>query len=262
LPINQNVGSCPAGIHWRYDTYRCGCGFNCAYCSEKRHLRYNPRIYEGFKSLSTWIAGHTDEILRWGVLADPFPDIENTLRRSYKSMYVLAETFHSVIITTKSLMISSGDYYDLLPYMNVILQISMVSRDHSLQWEHQAPQYRDRFAMLYKLSKRVKRLIVRCQPFMIEYIDEILDMIPAYASSGVYGVLVSGMSLPSRYGLINQWHGNGYVYPSDVLRGYLIQIKECCHENGIKFLTNEYESYDLSDGVCCGSGGLYNGYVS
>ena len=261
LPIHQVSGNCPAGIRWRYDTYRSGCAFDCAYCSEKIHNRYNPRVYEGYKSLEAWMKGsylHSlHSILRFGVLSDPFPDIENTLRRSYKAMYVLAEHYQPVIITTKSTLIASGDYFDILPLLNAVLQVSMVSKDHAGTWENKAPQFRDRFAMLYSLSKRVRRLIVRCQPYMIEYLDDVLKMIPRYAYSGVYGMLVSGISLKHKSGLVNLWHGDGYIYDPDVLRDSMIVIRECCHDHGVQFFTNEFHSYDLSDGSCCGSGGLF-----
>lgn len=240
-----------------FDTYKGGCRFNCVYCSEKRHHRFGLKNGESYKSLESWTKSGI--AIHFGVVSDPFPEIENTIRRSYKAMYVLAESFHPVILTTKSTMIASGDYYDILPFMNVVLQVSMVSKDHSIKWESQAPQYRDRFAMLYKLSKVVKRLVVRCQPFMIEYIDEILDMIPSYSCSGVHSILVSGMSLPRKYGLINEWHGNGYCYPADVLKDYLVAIKECCRFNDVGFLTNEHDFRDLSDShYCCGQG-VFNG---
>lgn len=241
-----------------FDTYKGGCKFNCVYCSEKRHRRYGFKTGESYKSLESWIKSGCDPI-HFGVLSDPFPDIENTLRRTYKAMYFLAESFHPVILTTKSTMVAGGDYYDLLPFLNVVLQVSMVSKDHSIQWESAAPQYRDRFEMLYKLSKRVKRLIVRCQPFMIDYVDEILDVIPAYASSGVHSLLVSGMSLPSKYGLINEWHGNGYVYPADVLKDYLVAIRDCCHSNDVGFLTNEHDFRGMSDSHSCCGQEVFNG---
>jgi len=92
---------------------------------------------------------------------------------------------------------------------------------------------------------------------MIEYLDEVLGMIPRYKASGVYALLVGGISLRKPVGQVNERTGDGYTYGLASLAMPLKMLKECCHANGLVFLTNECGFDTLSDSpTCCGTDGL------
>jgi len=250
----------------RFDTYRGGCEFRCTYCSELVHGRFNPKPFESFKSLESWIKGIRNADTNWcdwdiplhfGVLSDPLPFNDTKTRRSYKALYTFAEKYYPVVVTTKSTLAIDDDYLHLLNQCNVVVQVSMVSKSFSVKYETNAPSFRDRFSMLYKVSKNTKRLVVRCQPFMIEYLDEVLMMIPAYTASGVHALLVGGISLRRPVGKIDQRSGDGYTYHVESLVPSLVAIRECCHDNNLVFLNNECGLDYLSDSIiCCGTEGL------
>jgi len=252
----------------RYDTYRGGCVFQCSYCTEIIHGRFNPRPFESFKALQSFINGYRNEdtswlspetrlTIHWGVLSDPFPPSDFQDRRSYKSLIVFAETGYPVVITTKSPLVIHNEYLSLLSISNALVQVSMTSKSFSEHYEPNAPSYRDRFKMLYTLAHNVKRLVIRSQPFMVEFTDELIRMIPAYKASGVYALLVGGISLRKPIMDISIRTGAGYTCPPDLLRPPLREIRDCCHSNGLVFLTNELECGDLSDSTtCCGCEGL------
>jgi hypothetical protein len=139
----------------------------------------------------------------------------------------------------------------------------MVSQSLAEQYEPNAPSFRDRFAMLYGLSKSVRRLIVRCQPFLVEQLDNVISMIPAYASSGVYAILVGAMTFKDRQVNANMKVGDGWCYDYGVLYQSLVMIRECCHEYGLVFLTNEMDYANMSDSdTCCGCEGLEGFHVN
>ena len=252
----------------RFDTSRGGCDFQCSYCSEMVHGRFNPRPFESWKSLESFIKGARNADTNWvnpdwriplhfGVLSDPLPRSDKQTRRSYKALYTFAEYGYPFILTTKSTLVVDAEYLGLLSQCNSVIQVSMISKSFSAKYEHNAPSYRERFAMLYRLARNVKRLVVRSQPFVVGYLDELIAMIPAYKSSGVYAILVGGISLRRPLGNINVRTGDGYVYRGEVLHEALETIRDCCHANDLEFLTCESESADLSDSLtCCGCEGL------
>jgi len=250
----------------RFDSYRGSCPFQCGYCSEKIHGRNNFRPFESFKSLEQWTKGKRNADtnwcdwkipLHWGVLSDPLPFCDKITRRSYKVLYTFAETGYPFVLTTKSTLIMDDDYLGLIANCNVVVQISMTSKSFSLEYESNAPSYRNRFAMLYHLAQYAKRLVVRSQPFVVESLDELIGMIPAYRSSGVYALLVGGVSLRRPVGSVTERVGDSYTYPSQSLEQPLKVIRECCHANDLVFLTNECNLESLSDSItCCGTEGL------
>jgi len=243
-----------------------GCDFLCSYCSEMVHGRFNPRPYEAFKALESWINGNRNADTMWcdwniplriGVLSEPFPFSDFETRRMYKCLYTLAETGYPYVLTTKSTLVMHDEYLSLISQTNGIIQISMVTKQFALKYESNAPTFRDRFAMLYRLSKNVKRLVVRVQPFVVEYLDELLLMIPRYKASGVYALLVGGISLRRPSGSISYHIGDGYVQSDNAFHQSLVMIRQCCHDNDLVFLTCESNAMDLSDSLtCCGCEGL------
>ena len=58
---------------------------------------------------------------------------------------------------------------------------------------HISPSYEERLEMLRTISPRVKRTIVRIQPFMHEVLQDVLKNLPRVKAAGAHGVVVEGM---------------------------------------------------------------------
>jgi DNA repair photolyase len=268
MPFASTVVRCDCPV--RFDTRRGMCQFNCSYCSEGLNNR-QLKDFESHKALEQFILGKRNDTTSWidndwkipvhfGVLSEPFPYQDNQKRRSFKALLVLAQHYYPVIITTKSTLLNDNDDYNfVLSQTNSVLQVSMFCQSFSKDYEPQSPSFHNRLRMLYPLSRKVRRLIVRCQPYMIDYHNELLKMIKYYKSFGVYGVLVGGMVFATRQHNANYRVGNGWCYDSGVLYPYLQEIRDACHSNGLVFLTNEMEADVLTDSkTCCGCADLFD----
>lgn len=261
-------------IRVNFDTYK-GCNFDCVYCAEKyRTFRklHHDKVYpnESERALKNWIHGDRPAWaldlgykipIHFGVISDPFPEIEIKERRTFKCLRLLADFGYPVIISTKSKLPACKTYYDLISKCNVVFQISMVSKFYD-QYEH-APKFRDRLELMYWMIPIVKRVVIRCQPYIPQVKDDILKMIKCYAFSDVYGLTFESLV----------WRGSSPlpVSDSDVMKcGYwnriadnvlyrdYVELREACHDYGLRFLVADDRVMlsGLSDGCCCGVDGL------
>lgn len=116
--------------------------------------------------------------------------------------------------------------------------------------EKGAPTYEERMEMVRKLAPRVKRVIVRAQPYMPEVKKELLANIPRLADAGVHGVVVEGMKFVRKAkGMVKV--GGDYVYPEEILRVDFEEIKHACHANGMRFYSGENRLRAMGDSTCC-----------
>ena len=118
-----------------------------------------------------------------------------------------------------------------------------------------APGYKKRLLAAKILSRRVKRLIVRVQPYFADKYKDILAEIPHYAESGAYGIICEGYHTKKKQkGLIKD---GKYCFSLDVLAPQFKAIKEKCHEYGLRFFCGEDRLRFLGDSLtCCGTEGL------
>jgi len=248
----------------RLDSYR-GCSFRCGYCIE--HLKGRspaiPVVQDRADSLERFIRGDRRTTtnwcdwkipLHWGGLSDPFQPCEQIHGISLSMLRIFARTGYPVIISTKSLMLLREPYLSLLSECNVVLQVSLVSNSERYRrWERHAPSFRSRLKMLWKLSGRVKRLIVRVQPYMPELLGEILRLVPIYAASGVYGITVEGLKWNEVWGGLTVYEGGSMRYSHDALFRDFIMLRECCHSFGLRFYSADNKLRHLGDSpTCCG----------
>ena len=110
--------------------------------------------------------------------------------------------------------------------------------------------------MLRTISPRVKRTIVRIQPFMHEVLQDVLKNLPRVKAAGAHGVVVEGMKFAkAKPGLVRV--GGDCVYPIELLRADFEQIKAEAHRCGLVFYSGENRLRNMGDDMtCCGIEGL------
>jgi len=251
----------------RFDTYG-GCSHGCRYCFTRKKLddkigqEAEIERGEGVQSLLNFIKGQrTGEVawvdwdipIHWGGMSDPFQPCEREQRRSLECLKVFAETKYPFIISTKGRCVVEPEYLELLKNCNVCMQVSLVSPEYD-KLEPGAPPFAERVEMIGKLSKVCTRVIVRIQPYMIEQLNNVMQItLPFVRDAGAFGVVVEAMKFfgSKPPGTIKL--GGDFVYPKDVLFDHLSQIKTKAKSLGLGFYCGENRLRWLGDSLgCCG----------
>lgn len=250
----------------RFDTYK-GCSHNCKYCFvyRKKNIADNIKKDECKDSLINFINGKRNQEtswcdwsipLHWGGMSDPFQPCEREIKNSLECLEIFAKTKYPFIISTKSILPTEEPYYNLFKNCNCVYQCSMVCPSLCESMEKGAPSFEVRLNALEKMSKIVKRTIVRCQPYLLELHKEIMQQIPLIAKAGAYGIVFEAIKMQTKLsGLIK--NGADYIYPKDKLLKAFLELKEECHKYGLVFLSGENRFRNLGDSLtCCGCEGL------
>ncbi len=248
----------------RFDTY-VGCSHGCKYCFAKAFQDIS-KIGKGesAKTLENFINGKRgadtkwcdwDIPLHWGGMSDPFQPCEKIHRISYECLKVLAKTKYPFIVSTKGKLVADEEYLELLEQCNCVVQISMVCSKYD-KLELGTPTYEERLKILKKISPRVKRTIVRIQPYMHEVYQDIYDNLEKLKDAGAYGVIIEGMKFKSKKkGLVAL--GGDYVYPYQLIKNDFMKLKKKAHELGLKIYAGENRLRKFGDSLtCCGIDGL------
>lgn len=241
----------------RFDTYE-GCSHACSYCFVNRKRDISKiHLGESAKALTDFISGKRgvetncfdwDIPLHWGGVSDPFQPAEELHKRSLECLRVFAETQYPFVVSTKNKMISEGEYFELIKQCNCVVQFSALSSRYDA-WERGASTFEERICAAKKISK-YKRVIIRCQPYVLSLFEDIKKNIPIFAESGVYGVVFESMKAQRLLdGMIKL--GNDFVYPIDTLKKHFKVFKKICHDNGLKFYSGENRLRYLGDDLCC-----------
>ena len=242
----------------RFDTYR-GCSHSCRYCFVYRSYDINNiKKFEGPDSLLNFIKGKRchqtnwcdwDIPLHWGGVSDPFQPIEKKHRQSLKCLKIFKETQYPFIVSTKGRLIGDKQYYELLADCNCVLQVSLVSKKYD-EIETGAPTFDERIKILKKITPKMKRVIIRIQPYIREVKKEILANLEVYKDIGIHGVVIEGMKfIGKKQGLVGL--GGDFVYSKDLLLQDFLEIREKCHKLGLKFYSGENRLRNLGDDLCC-----------
>lgn len=242
----------------RFDTYK-GCSHACKYCFVKRvkDIR-NIEKGETSKALSNFINGQRSQScnwcdwnipIHWGGMSDPFQPCEKIFKISYDCLKILAETQYPFIVSTKGKLIVENEYLELLRKCNCVVQISMVCSQYD-KLELGCPTYKERLEMVRVLSKNVKRVNIRIQPYMTQVFSDVKNNMKLLADAGAHGVIVEGMKfLKKKDGLIKV--GADYVYPKQILKEQFEQLKKEAHKYNLKFYVGENRLRTLGDEMCC-----------
>lgn len=249
----------------RFDTY-VGCSHGCRYCFVQKKNGQLEAVKKGdtVESLKAFVQGkRSGETawcdwnipIHWGGMSDPFQPVEKKYSYSLECLKYLAETKYPFVVSTKGRLAASPEYLELLAECNCVVQISMVCSRYD-QLEKGAPSYEERLEMLRTISPRVKRTIVRIQPFMHEVLQDVLKNLPRVKAAGAHGVVVEGMKFAkAKPGLVRV--GGDCVYPIELLRADFEQIKAEAHRCGLVFYSGENRLRNMGDDMtCCGIEGL------
>lgn len=244
----------------RFDTYK-GCTHGCKYCFVQRNGKYDiskVKKGEGEKALLDWIYGkRTKETnwcnwgipLHWGGVSDPFQPCERFYRMSYNALKIFAETKYPFVVSTKGRIVAEPEYLELLKKCNCVVQISAVCSSYD-KLEEGAPTFSERLEIAKKVSRNVKRLIIRIQPYMHEVYPEVYENLEKFKEAGAYGVIVEGMKFASkRPGLVKV--GGDYTYPKSIIVNDILKLKSRAHELGLCFFSGENRTRELGDSLCC-----------
>lgn len=248
----------------RFDTYE-GCSHACEYCFAKKFKDISKiKNGETYKALQGFIDGKRgtqtswcdwDIPLHWGGLSDPFQPCEKTRGVSLKCLEVLSQTQYPFVVSTKGKLIVEEPYISLLEKCNCVLQISAVCSSYD-KLELGAPTYEERIEMARTLSPKLKRIIIRVQPYMHEVFKEVFDNMEKIKEAGVYGVIIEGMKYKKmKRGLVKI--AGDCCYPYDVIKGDFDKLKSEAHRLGLKIYAGENRLRKYGDSLtCCGIDGL------
>lgn len=252
----------------RFDTYK-GCSHGCKYCFARKKvdiMKIEPN--EDAKGLLNFINGQRDGTTVWcdwdiplhiGGMSDPFQPVEREYKRTLECLKILSQTKYPVVISTKGKLCIEEPYLSLLKQCNVVMQISMACSKYDVL-EPGAPTYEERLHMVEVLSKNVKRVIIRCQPYLHEFINEIKQEISRYKEAGAYGVIFEGMKFVKSQPNMVRIAGD-ICYPYEVLHNDFLILRDECHKNELKFYSGENRLRKMGDSLtCCGCDDL-DGFV-
>lgn len=255
---------CDYPIHM--DSYR-GCEHGCLYCfaNEKGDKRIE-RLHQK-KDLIAFIQGRRNSETRFidwnipihfGANSDPFQPCERQYQKTIELLEVFEQYQYPFIISTKSTMIAEMPYIDVLERCRCVVQMSVGCSKYD-KYEPYAPTYEEKMECAKEVSSHVTRLILRIQPFFAELFDDIMQEIPRYAKSGAYGIIVEGYStrMKRKSTSMMQWNGRRFDYHESILAPMYKQIRDKCHEYGLRFFSGEDRLRFLGDSLtCCGTEGL------
>lgn len=192
-----------------------------------------------------------------GGVSDPFQPIEKTAKISYNCLKVLAETQYPFIVSTKSTLVATDEYLSLLSKCNVCLQFSMACSSYD-KIEEGAPSFEERLRAVSKCSKKVKRVIIRIQPYYHKHFQEIFDNLKRFKEAGAYGVIIEGIKYTIKQNS-NYFTkvGGEYLYKYDLILNDFLKLKEEAHRVGLKIYAGENRIRKYGDSLtCCGIDGL------
>ena len=248
----------------RFDNYK-GCSHACEYCFAKQFKDISLiERGESPNQLLSFIKGNRtkntswcdwDIPIHWGGLSDPLQPCEKKHKTTLECLKILKETQYPFIISTKGKLVAEDPYLTLLSECNAVVQISLVSPKYD-KIEQGCPTFNQRMDMIRKVAPKVKRLIVRIQPYMTEVYQDVYNALEEYAKAGVYGVVFEGMKFKKKKeGLIRT--GGDFVYEYDLIEKHAKSLKKRANSLGLKFYCGENRLRYLGDSLsCCGCDNL------
>ena len=168
----------------RLDTYGCGCSHDCKYCYAKSLLNFrklwdpqDPAVADLDKvkrQIDRVAAGKCGEIraLRLGGMTDCFQPLEANKRVTYETLKYLKEKRVPYLIVTKSDLVATDEYMEVLDPELAHIQITVTTTDDdlSLTYEKAVVPSR-RIAAIEKLQAAGFDIALRLSPFIPEFVD-------------------------------------------------------------------------------------------
>ena len=184
-------------------------------------------------------------------MSDPFQPCEKKFKRSLECLKYLAKTQYPVVISTKGKLCIESPWIDELEKCNVVMQISMLCSKYD-ELEPGAPTFEERLEMVRVLSKKVKRVIVRAQPYIHDIFPDLMKNIPRIAEAGAHGIIFEGMKFVKKKPGLVKCAGD-WVQKEDILRADFERLRDECHKYGLAFYAGENRLRNMGDSLtCCG----------
>lgn len=163
----------------RLDPYGKGCYYNCSYCYAKQLLNFrklwNPHdvgIAPIEKIKKTIEKIPPNSIVRMGGMTDCFQPIEKKIKNSYNTIKYLNEKNIHYLIVTKSSLISSDEYLNILDEKLAHIQISIATNDNNiLNKTDNAEPFEIRKNTIEKLYDNNYDVSLRLAPFLYNKSD-------------------------------------------------------------------------------------------
>ncbi len=290
------------GLPFRLDTYS-GCAFNCTYCFARLRGGYNhtkklrpanpDRIIKKFKNaltnekqtsiISQYIRRKMP--LHFGGMSDPFQPIEKEMGISWKILKFLSRIKYPTIISTKSTLISSPKYLDVIKSNpNCIIQFSLSTTidENSQISEPYSTSPSDLLKTIEVMSLNNIIATIRWQPF-IPYLSESPSIfVKRVASCGIRHIGFEHLKLPVEnqnplwrrlsksleFDIYDYYKKNNalvdgreLVLPSDYKLININRVKEALSNYDITLGVADNDLQYLSDSKCCCSGAdLFHGF--
>lgn len=164
----------------RLDTYGKGCYYNCKYCYGKQLLDFRKLwepdnvgiapILDIKKTIFKKIP--RGNVVRLGGMTDCFQPLEKEVKNTYKTIQLLNLKKVHYLIVTKSDLVSSDEYIDILDKDLAHIQVSIPSDDNNvLKDTDNAGSFEERKETIEKLYDNGFDVSVRLSPFLYETVD-------------------------------------------------------------------------------------------
>lgn len=295
-PIGLTSQFAFCGLPLRLDSYR-GCAFNCTFCFARFRggntfgsvvLPANPeQIRNKFeKALSTddlstniisqFIKRRTP--VHFGGMSDPFQPAEQRYGITHSILKTLAEFNYPVVISTRSDLISSKLYLDLLSQLkHVVVQFSFVSTNDitAKRFEPYSSSPSALLKTMEMLSRREIPVTCRWQPYIQGISDKADDFSKKIGSTGCRHIALEHLKLPSEKSnplwqklmtasgrdLYKEYLQLGaklqtreWILPAEKKIATIIQVANEVRKQNMTFGCADNEFQYLSDTDCCCSG--------
>jgi len=163
----------------RLDPYGKGCYYNCSYCYAKQLLDFrnlwNPHdvgIAPIEKIKKTIEKIPPNSVVRLGGMTDCFQPIEKEIKNSYNTIKYLNEKNIHYLIVTKSSLISSDEYLEVLDKKLAHIQISLATNNNGILYKtDNAEPFEIRKNTIEKLYENNYDVSLRLAPFIYKKSD-------------------------------------------------------------------------------------------
>lgn len=166
----------------RLDLYGCGCEHDCRYCYAKSLLDFrglwhpnDVHVADESKVLRKIAKLQPGSVVRMGGMTDDFAPVEARNRISEAAIKALNDRGVHQLIVTKSPMIASAEYMDVLSRGLAHIQITVTTTDREFaRWvEPGAPSPKSRIEAVKKLQDEGFDVQLRMSPFLKYDLEEL-----------------------------------------------------------------------------------------
>lgn len=294
LTITSQFGFC--GLPLRLDSYA-GCGFRCTFCFARfrggnsfgesvrpahamtlDHIFRRALEYDGDQN------GFVAQFLRhrvpvhFGGMSDPFQPAETRHGITKSFLHTLARYHYPTVISTRSTMVASCSYLDLLREIgHVVVQFSFCSTRNSLaaKFEPHSAVPTKLLQTMETLTKKGIAVTCRWQPYIPRVSESAEEFVSRVASTGCCHVALEHLKIPvernhslwkelsrsagrdlhDEYKALGaRLDGREFVLPTSAKLQAIVEAAAAVRRQKMTFGAADNEFQYLSDTGCCCSG--------